>query len=76
MHLENAQNLLDVLLEIHGPVQEILLAVPSEEYVQENRVLPPPLPITSLLSLCGLRLWLAEDASAPPATDHKREPAR
>lgn len=30
--LENTQKLLKVFLETHGPVQEILLAVPSEEH--------------------------------------------
>lgn len=32
--------------------------------------------ITSLSSLCGFCLWHSENASAPPATDHKRGPAR
>lgn len=59
-------------------MQEVLLALPSEENSEENeqeRFLLP-LPITSLVSLCGFCLWLSEDASAPPVPDHKREAAR
>lgn len=76
--LKNTQKLLKILLETHGPAQEMLLDVPPEEHAWENeqeRFLLP-LPITSLISLCGFCLWLSEDASTPPAAAHKREPAR
>lgn len=78
LFLENTQKLLKVLLETYGPVQEIMVAVPSEEHAQENEQehFLLPLPITSLISLCGLCLWLSEDISSPSATNHKREPAR